>query len=308
MPDVTVLFSTHNGAGVLPTVLNAYAAQNSLRSWEMVVVNNASTDSTLSCLKDFSGRLPLVILDHAEPGKNRALNAALPFVGGSLVVVTDDDAVPGPDFIESWFSVARDNPTYDLFGGAIEPMFQEPPPAWMERSRFHFGEIFAACRHEEGPIFAKEIFGPNMAVRASIFEKGIRFNEDIGPDGSNRNYPMGSETEFCNRVERLGYKAFFSPKPQVQHIVRPHQVGKAFWTARAYRHGLGVGLQERVASGQTSRPLSKRLASLVKGKIRQSMSYAASKSFVSDDLKSNERLWDYHWFRGYTDAKVRSVI
>lgn len=305
MPDVTVLFSTHNGSGVLPAVLSAYATQQPCCSWEIIVVNNASTDATISCLQDFIGKLPLVVLDHPEPGKNRALNAALPRIGSEFVIVTDDDAIPEGDFIDSWLKASRENPSYDLFGGTIEPFFQAPPPAWMEESRFHFEEIFAACRQDEGPVRAKDIFGPNMAVRSSVFRKGIRFNEEIGPNGSNKNYPMGSETEFCTRVEMSGHKAFFATGPKVKHIVRPRQVEKDFWTSRAYRHGLGVGLQERVMAGRSSVPLGKRLASLAKGRIKQALNYSP---FPSNNLKSNERLWQYHWWRGYTDAKIRPEI
>ncbi|WP_255440676.1 glycosyltransferase family 2 protein [Paracoccus sp. MC1854] len=308
MPDVTVLFSTHNGAGVLPTVLNAYAMQKPGCTWEMIVVNNASIDSTSACLESFKGKLPLVVLDHPEPGKNKALNAALPKARGSFVIVTDDDAIPEANFLDEWFRALVENPSYDLFGGAIDPFFQKDPPAWMLESQFHFEEIYAVCRHAKGPLAAREIFGPNMAVRSALFESGIRFNEDIGPNGSNRNYPMGSETEFCTRVEGLGHKAFFAPEPRVRHIVRPHQVEKDFWTSRAYRHGLGVGLQERMAAGQLSRPLGKRLASLAKGKLRQAFFYAARNPLHPTDLKYNERLWQYHWCCGYTDAKTRAQL
>lgn len=306
--QLTVLFSTHNGAGVLPPVLDAYAAQTRLRGWDMIVVNNASTDATADCLDSYADRLPLTVIDHPVPGKNRALNAALPHVKGSLVIVTDDDAIPAPDFLDAWARVAQEQPDHDLFGGRIEPLFQKRPPSWMVTARFHFAEIFAACSHDEGPIRAHDIFGPNMAVRRTVFDNGITFNEAIGPNGSNCNYPMGSETEFCKRVESHGHLAFFAAGPTVRHIVRPHQLGTTFWTSRAYRHGLGVGLQERIAANQSTRPLGQRVASLAKGKLKQARHYSAYNFAYGDDLKAHEELWNYHWHRGYTDSKARAQI
>ncbi|WP_299360067.1 glycosyltransferase family 2 protein [uncultured Paracoccus sp.] len=306
--QLTVLFSTHNGAGVLPEVLAAYAAQTCHDDWEMIVVNNASTDATAACLDSFAGRLPLTVVDHPVAGKNAALNAALPLLKGSTVIVTDDDAVPAPRFLDQWARVAREQPDYDLFGGRIEPLFQASPPSWMVEARFHFAEIFAACDHDEGPIRARDIFGPNMAVRRTVFDRGITFNESIGPNGSDRNYPMGSETEFCQRVEEHGHKAWFATGPRVRHIVRPHQLGTPFWTSRAYRHGLGVGLQERIAADQTSRPLVQRVTSLARGKLKQARHYSAYSLARGDELKAHEGLWNYHWHRGYTDAKTRAQL
>ena len=59
----------------------------------------------------------------------------------------------------------------------------------MQKSRFHYDEIFAVRTLKTGPIKATEIFGPNMAVRKNIFDSGIVFNEEIGPNGLNKNYP-----------------------------------------------------------------------------------------------------------------------
>ena len=79
-----------------------------------------------------------------------------------------------------------------------------------------------------------------MAVRSSVFENGFRFNENIGPNGSDPDYPMGSETEFCCRVAQSGVKAWFAKEPRVQHIVRSNQLTSSYWAKRAYRHGRGV--------------------------------------------------------------------
>ncbi|MBB1492211.1 MULTISPECIES: glycosyltransferase family 2 protein [unclassified Paracoccus (in: a-proteobacteria)] len=301
--DLTVLFSTHNGADVLPFVLDAYARQSCDCTWNMVVVNNASTDETAECLRSYSSRLPLTVINHPVPGKNGALNAALPKLEGSLIVVTDDDAIPAPDLLNQWARIAKAQPDFDLFGGQVDLLFQKEPPAWMLESRFHFAELFAACNHMEGPIDAGDIFGPNMAVRRAVFDKGITFNEAIGPNANNRTYPMGSETEFCLRLESLGYRSFFASGPRVQHIVRPHQVSPSFWNFRAYRHGLGVGLRERMERSEHIIPLRRRLPSVVLGRLRQAKGYLAFRSSLADTFDAHEGLWNYHWHRGYTDAR-----
>lgn len=300
---ITILFATYNGGAVLPSVLEGYKKQDPDCNWDMVVVNNASTDGTADILKGYAQDLPLTVIEHADPGKNKALNAALPHVKGAFVIVTDDDAVPAPDFIAQWYKVAQTQKAYDLFGGCVEPVFQEAPPAWMADSRFHFEEVFAVRDLPDGPVAGRAIFGPNMAVRRLVFDEGVHFNEDIGPNGSNKNYPMGSETEFCTRVEGLGHKAYFCQGAKVQHIVRPHQIKKAFWTQRAYKHGLGFGLQERLSTNKASS--SQKIMKRIKGRVKQFLCLIRYGLNIGDARKANENLWQYHWERGYYHAQNR---
>ena len=49
-----------------------------------------------------------------EAGKNIALNAGLAFVSGDLVVLTDDDAIPRPDWLVRLRQAADSNPTFGI--------------------------------------------------------------------------------------------------------------------------------------------------------------------------------------------------
>ena len=111
---------------------------------------------------------------------------------------------PAPSFLRAWANVFDNNPEYELFGGTIEPFFETPPPKWLVKNQFYYDMLFVSRNLPEGPIDAAAIYGPNMAVRTSVFNRGFRFNENIGPNGSDPDYPMGSETEFCRRLEQNG--------------------------------------------------------------------------------------------------------
>ena len=70
--------------------------------------------------------------------------------------------------------------------------------------------MFAHRDLPEGPIGADEIYGPNMAVRTSILDQGFRFDEKIGPNAEDPDYPTGGETDFAggshNRVPPAGLR------------------------------------------------------------------------------------------------------
>lgn len=241
---LTVLLATHNGEAVLPRMLEGYRRiQPPGVAWKMLIVDNASTDATAKIIERFRAELPLDTLREPVPGKSRALNTAIPALRGRLVIITDDDSIPHPSFLVAWVKFLDSRPEYELFGGAIEPLFDSPPPRWMLQMKQQFPFMFSARDLPEGPIDPGEIYGPNMAVRASVFDRGLRFDERIGPNALDPDYPMGSETEFCRRVASLGARSWFAHEPRVDHIVRSGQLTSAAWGERAYRTGRGRAYQ-----------------------------------------------------------------
>jgi len=235
---LTVLLATRNGERVLARTLDGYRRLEAPPvRWKMVLVDNGSVDSTPEIVKSFKQHLPLELLTSLSPGKNRALNAGLEAVEGRLLIITDDDAIPDPTFLGAWAKLLSTREEYGLFGGSIQPLFEVPPPPWMLRSRLLLAMMFGERCLREGPIGPGEIFGANMAMRTSVLARGLRFDENLGPNGLDPLYRAAGETEFCLRVARAGTKCWFAREPVVRHIVRPEQFTRKAWANRAYRLG-----------------------------------------------------------------------
>jgi GT2 family glycosyltransferase len=242
MSDVqlTVLLATRNRAHLLPRILDGYRrATTPPVGWKMVIVDNGSTDETPIVLKSFQGILPLEVMLEPVPGKNRALNRGLAARQGRLVVITDDDAIPSSSFLTAWTRYLDFDSDFALFGGSIVPLFDAEPPKWLVTRKLKFSMMFAERDLAEGPTAADEIYGPNMAARRTIFDSGFRFDERVGPNALDPDYPMGGETEFCWRVAQSGIKCWFAKAPLVQHIVESSQLELTAWARRAYRTGRG---------------------------------------------------------------------
>ena len=241
---ITVLFSSHNGARTLPKMLDALCQINHPDGgWKIIAVNNASTDATSDILDSYTNRLPLQVLHHAEKGKNSALNAALTHIQGELVVLTDDDVLPAQDWLITLQDAAEKQPDFDIFGGTIEPEWPTPPPEWILNTPYlNFSYALTDPSFSQGEISSKLIWGPNMMVRAKVFNEGHRFRTSIGPKGGTA-YIMGSETEFTNRLSALGHRCWFEPSAKVRHIIRPEQLQRKWLLGRAYRYGKTTALQ-----------------------------------------------------------------
>jgi glycosyltransferase involved in cell wall biosynthesis len=236
---MTVIFATYNGAGTLRRVLEAHTRlQPPDGGWQLVAVDNGSTDTTPSILADFAGRLPLTRLQQPTPGKNHALNLGLGAVSGDLVVFTDDDTVPREDWLQQLRRVADTQPRFDVFGGSVQPGWDTPPPVWLLTCvPLDVTYSLTDPKLPDGPVGPGLIFGPNMAVRAGVFAQGHCFDPSIGPN--RHSYAMGSETELTKRLVRRGLACGHFGAAVVEHIIRPHQMRRAWVLRRAIRFGRG---------------------------------------------------------------------
>jgi L-malate glycosyltransferase len=235
---LTVLLATRNRAAMLRETLEAFCRLEPPSSgWKLVIADNGSTDQTPEVLRSFADRLPLRTVAEPIGGKNSALNAGLRFVEGDLVVFTDDDVFPHPDWLVELRKAADAQPEYSVFGGAIVPRWESPPPLWVEW--VEQGPVYTLTDPvmPEGPMPPYSVMGPNMAIRAAVFQLGVFFDGSIGPRGSS--YPMGSETELSWRLYRQGYKPWHVPSAIVEHFIRADQMRKSWVLKRAVRYGRG---------------------------------------------------------------------
>ncbi len=236
--DASVILATRDRGELLAQTL-AHLARQTVGdlSWEVIVVDNGSTDSTPAVLASAAGRLPLQSLREPLPGKNRALNRALAAARGELLIFTDDDIIADPAWIANLIGAARRWPEATIFGGRIMLAFPPGTPEWLQQP-IHGAMNFARYSpvEPEGPT-AHLPNGPNFAVRACALQ-GLRYREDIGPQAGTA-YVMGSETELILRLRDRGAGMVYVPSAVVQHVVQKGQLTDRYLLGRSYRLGRG---------------------------------------------------------------------
>jgi GT2 family glycosyltransferase len=294
---LTVMIATRNGATTLPRVLDAYQRLDVTgQPWKLVVIDNGSTDGTPAIVRSHANGLPLVVVTEPRGGKNAALNTGLAHREGDLVVFSDDDVIPDPGWLSAMREAADRNPDFTLFGGAVRPLWPAPPSEWLLRL-VHLGAAYAITDPAlpEGPVAPGLVWGPNMAVRAGVFDAGLRFDEGIGPNGTD--YAMGSEVAFNRTLAAHGYRAWFTPAAVVHHIIRPNQIEAQWLLGRAYRSGRGNYLADRQKSSARMPEPSELLRALwpqVRVKCREARSLRGA-----DPAARFKADWDAAFLRGY---------
>ena len=238
---VSIIFATYNRNDLLVQTLQGLVNMDTAGlDWEVILADNAGNEETASISKSFSSSLPLKYIIEKAPGKNNALNTALEHASGDLLIFTDDDVIPDSKWIKALVDATGRWKTADLFGGRILPKFPDgmAAPPIDDAVFLRLAYVIADWDLPEGEHPAGKIWGPNMMVRRRVFDRGLRFNPNIGPTGTS--YVMGSETEFLLRASGAGHTAVYVPSAMVYHQIRPVQLTHSWIYGRAFRVGRGL--------------------------------------------------------------------
>lgn len=130
MPEITVIIPVWNGEQDLSHCLRALEAQTLAReAFEVLVVDNGSTDSTAAVARGFAG---VRVLDEPAPGSYNARNTGLAAAQGRYVAFTDADCRPTPDWLGEALSACRANSDAGVVGGRIDLFGETDRPSLAE--------------------------------------------------------------------------------------------------------------------------------------------------------------------------------
>ena len=104
---VSVVMPTHNRAHLISESI-ASALGQSRAPWEIIVVDDGSTDHTSEVLADFGGRV--TVLRQANAGKSAALNRGIAAARGDYLLVLDDDDLLPPDALAAHVAALEAQP------------------------------------------------------------------------------------------------------------------------------------------------------------------------------------------------------
>lgn len=244
--DISVIIATRNRALLLRQALESLEKQHvGNLSWEAIVIDNGSTDTTSSVLSH-PWKFTLIRLWEPIAGKSRALNQALEQVRGSLLAFTDDDVLLFPHWLSSLYAVATKYPSAQLFCGPVTPTYPPETPRWLQ-SHPYLHRMFGAFEPAlpEGPLPEPWTpFGVNFSVRArAVVDQ--RFSLDLGP--SLENGPMFHEdTEFTGRFRKTPGNIIFCPRARVIHQITGPRLTLEYLCERSFQYGRS----HVIASGQ----------------------------------------------------------
>jgi len=239
--DISVLIPTYNRAEILRETLEAMCqVECDGVAAEFVVIDNNSADHTKEVVESFAPRLPLRYLFEPRPGKNCALNKALDSGNlGEVLVFTDDDVTPRPDWLKQSLASWHRNPEHAIGGGRTLISWPDgKEPEWLPFAR---GECrtWAQDLGDDEILFPEGSFpyGTNFWIARRLFDEGLRCDESIGPSPIKR--ATGSEASLLLLLASKGHQMVYCPDSVVLHRLQHWLSTAKGIQRRAYTFGRG---------------------------------------------------------------------
>jgi GT2 family glycosyltransferase len=207
-------------------------------SWEVLVVDNNSSDQTREVVEEFRLNYPnrFRYLFEAQPGKSHALNAGIRESQGDILAFVDDDIVVDKNWLRN-LTIDLEDGNCAGTGGRILPAKTFSPPDWLPlEGPNNMGGILALFDLGETPAALDQPpFGTNMAFQKRMFEKHGGFRIDLGPrPGSEL---RNEDTEFGRRLLKAGERLRYVPSAVVYHRVPEERLEKEYFLKFCFDHG-----------------------------------------------------------------------
>jgi glycosyltransferase involved in cell wall biosynthesis len=215
MNFITVAIPTYNRASRLRETLASLAQQDfPAGRWELLVIDNNSTDETAAVVAEFAGQTPPPrYVRETRQGLDYARNRAIGEAQGDIIVFADDDILAGPGWLtELHRPFAADNSEkIAAVGGEVIPVFPDGLPAWV--AEWHSPLAF---RTDAGPLPPEHSpMGANLAIRRSVFSALGTFHTTL--DRTAGKYFSGGDAEMIRRIRSAGLSVWFAPAAAVRH-------------------------------------------------------------------------------------------
>jgi glucosyl-dolichyl phosphate glucuronosyltransferase len=241
--DASIIICTYNRSDSLKRTLSSLASMNHPmnRSWEIVVVDNNSSDGTKSVVQEFSRRCEqdVIYLCERTQGKSFALNHGIEAARGEILAFTDDDVRVHADWLKNILRNFNETDASCL-GGKILLEWDVSRPEWL--GRFLVDQLgYLDLGEEKVRLSLPKIYGANLAVRTGIIRKHGGFDTQAGPIAE-KMY-TGEDTFFIERLIRAGETVLYSPEIIVHHCIPKSHIKKSYFLKRMFDQGEYSGIQ-----------------------------------------------------------------
>lgn len=223
MPDISIIIINWNTRDLLAECLESLYQTISGTSFDIWVVDNASTDDSVQMVQAKFPEVQL-ILNHDNVGFARANNQAMAASQGRTILLFNSDAVATPGAVASLLETIKAHPQAGIVGGhllnpdgSFQASYSPFPNLWQEflilsgLGRLLYGRWYPSRGPQEvkGPQPVDYVEGACLLVRRGAFEQ-------VG--GLDEGYFMyAEEVDWCYSMRRAGWQVWYQPAARIIH-------------------------------------------------------------------------------------------
>ena len=228
--SVSIVICCYNSASRLPETLNHLLVQDAPidLKWEVILVDNASTDNTAKLAvtlwpKDLT--VPLKVVSEPKPGLTNARKRGLREAQYDLVCFVDDDNWLSPNWVRLVAEVMATHPAVGACGGQSEAVFESEPPFWFDQ--FQNSYAVGPQSDEGGDITWSKghLWGAGLVLRKEAWEelikKGFQF---LLTDRKGKSLSSGGDCELCYALRLAGWRLWYEPNLTLRHYITDNRL------------------------------------------------------------------------------------
>lgn len=220
---VTVIVCCHNSTARLPATLEHLSRQvvDPNINWEVVVVDNASTDDTAALARRLwpAGWASLRAVPEPQLGLAYARVRGIAEARYDILSFIDDDNWVNARWVQTVFDVMREHPEVGALGGIIAPAFEMARPTWFEPVAYLY-----ATGPENEP--SGDVTGVHMLCGAGLNVRSAALTDirrkgfcpiAVGRQGTS--FGAGEDSEMTYFLRLAGWRLWIDPRLRITHFL-----------------------------------------------------------------------------------------
>ena len=239
----SLVICTWNRAPQLAETLKSLDRLTVPMTWELILVDNGSTDNTQEVMISYDSPVSKRIVIEPLRGSGHARNAGWKAARGEVVVYIDDDCYPAPDFLDMMAKAFDENPALGFVGGRVLLFDPTDYPITIQtrerRLDIRPGDF----------VPAGHIHGASMGFRRGALLQVGGFDNRFGTGTSF----VCEDTDIQACLAAAGWHGAYDPRPVVYHHHKRKTKTEAVRLMRTYDRGRGAYYAKWIANSGTRR-------------------------------------------------------
>lgn len=233
----SVIVCTYNRSRLLAATIESLISQEFNGKWELIVVDNNSTDDTKLVVESFIYKMTNIrYVFESNQGHSFARNAGITSSTAKYIVFTDDDIFAEPNWLKE-IILTFDEDKVVAVGGPIKPVWPFNRPEWLNKDwmlePLAVNEFNDA--REKGYFVGYYPYGANMAFRREVFNQCGLFATDLGR--KRKKLLTNDDVEIMMRISESGQFIKFAANAVIHHKIDPERLTKHWYYRRFYWQG-----------------------------------------------------------------------
>ena len=264
-PQISAIICTHNRENYLGKAIDSLLDQNFSGAYEVLIIDNASTDRTREVVESRQ-KNPLLRYGY-EPtlGLSVARNTGANLARGPILAYLDDDAIASPAWLQNLWNAYQQWDKLAIAGGKVTLLWQNAsPPQWLSTGlsenlgAYDLGnQLIWIDRPGQTPR------GLNYSIRRSFLEQVGGFDRALGRVG--KNLLSNEELHMTELALAQGWKVAYLPDALVAHHVAPERLCQQWFLRRGWWQGISECYREQLAGRSGLPQLTRGTERLLRG-------------------------------------------